>query len=190
MQSAAERRQTAAAEQALDGTRLAIAATLRSLAQQPQLDVRYSEKASDGVTVCLSSPVKGKADKAALRGEADANASLLRYHNRELHARLRPSQAEAARLFDLLEQRRCEGLVARNMAGVADNLSAYQVARLTRADLMKSHLASLIPLSEGLSMVLRDQFTGAVRLRANRWHADVGSVAARTLHQPARPAGR
>ena len=163
MQSAAERRQTAAAEQALDGTRLAIAATLRSLAQQPQLNVRYSGKASDGVTVCLSSPVKGKADKAALRGEADANASLLRYHNRELHARLRPSQAETARLFDLLEQRRCEGLMARNMAGVADNLSAYQVVRLTRADLMNAHLASLIPLSEGLSMVLRDQFTGAVR---------------------------
>ena len=40
--------------------------------------------------------------------------------------------------------------------GVVNHLAACQRERLRKADLINAHLASLIPLAEGLRMVLRD----------------------------------
>ena len=77
-----------------------------------------------------------------------------------MHARLRPDDPDAARLFDLLEHARCEGGAARAYPGLVDNLTAHHLERLARADLLGAHLASLIPLAEGLRMVLRDSFVG------------------------------
>ena len=56
---------------------------------------------------------------------------------------------------------RCEALGARRFRGVAANLVACHRARLAKSDLLNAHLASLVPVGEGLRMVLRDSLIGA-----------------------------
>ena len=74
-----------------------------------------------------------------------------------LHRDLAPSPDPSQRtLFDLCEEVRCEALGALHFPGVVANLVASQHERLEKSDLLNAHLASLIPLAEGLRMVLRD----------------------------------
>ena len=70
--------------------------------------------------------------------------------------RLPPSDRSERGLFDLCEEVRCEALGALRFPGVVNHLAACQRERLRKADLVNAHLASLIPLAEGLRMVLRD----------------------------------
>lgn len=161
MQTDAEKRADATSESLLNNAQTAIAASLRTLAENPNLEVRFSRTPKGFAGVSLSPLEMGKTSIAALRGEADAKASYLRHHDSQLHTQMRPQDNDEARLFDLIEQSRCEGLVGQRMPGVSANLTAHHLARLAKADLLNAHLASLIPLSEGLRMVLRDKFTGA-----------------------------
>jgi cobaltochelatase CobT len=72
------------------------------------------------------------------------------------HEKIATSDRSERGLFDLCEEVRCEALGALRFPGVVNHLAACQRERLRKADLINAHLASLIPLAEGLRMVLRD----------------------------------
>ena len=141
----AERRADVAAQSRAGDLHRQMIASARSLSGDPGLDLALPE-------------THGAARLGALRGEADAAAAWHRYHDADLHQRLRPDDPDAARLFELLERARCEGRAARAYPGLVANLTARHLDRLARADLLAAHLAALIPLAEGLRMVLRDRF--------------------------------
>jgi cobaltochelatase CobT len=67
-------------------------------------------------------------DRGFVRGSADAAALRLRYHNERTHKTRTPSKGknldDAREAFDALEQARCEALGARDLKGVALNLTA------------------------------------------------------------------
>ncbi|MCC2099421.1 MAG: hypothetical protein KDJ29_21195, partial [Hyphomicrobiales bacterium] len=139
-------------------------ASARSLSGDPQME--FSEEFGETLSARLrlhGSSTNSSAielEISAARGEADADAAFLRYHDPQLHATLRPAETDEARLFDLMEHARCEGRAARAYPGLIANLTALHHARLARADLLNAHLASLLPLAEALRMVLRDSFAG------------------------------
>jgi cobaltochelatase CobT len=60
----------------------------------------------------------------------------------------------------MCEEVRCEALGALRFPGVYQNLVASHRRRLRQSDLLNAHLASLIPLVEGLRMVVRDSLLG------------------------------
>lgn len=122
-----------------------VAAAARSISGNPALEVRFRPH-SPGEFPSLES----------LRGEIDSYALIQRFHSRDLHARLAPAEPAARRLFDLCEHIRCEAVGARLYPGVSGNLVAHQIHRLRASDLLNAHLASLVPLSEALRMILRD----------------------------------
>lgn len=62
------------------------------------------------------------AKRGVLRGDADALAIRERFSDRVLHRRLRPVEAIAGMLFEVLEQIRCESLVPTSLRGVRQNL--------------------------------------------------------------------
>ena len=64
------------------------------------------------------------ADISRMRGNADAVALRLHYHDEKLHKRISPSGDEAKRLFNVLEQVRVEALGEIDYPGVRKNLSA------------------------------------------------------------------
>lgn len=135
-----------------------LAASARSVARNAELEVRYGKGRSSSGRIVLEAFDPDNVNLAAARGACDAKASLLRFHDPRIHARFAPKDRVEGRLFDLLESLRCQGLACREFAGMARNLAARQYQRLGRAQLLNAHLASLLPLSEGLEMVLRDSF--------------------------------
>lgn len=154
-----ERRAAAADEREVLARQKALAASIRSIAERADIDVVFGGNATAG-DVSLPEPDRTGADADALRGNADSQATFLRFHDSALHAFHRPEGRKAARLFDQIERSRCIGLGAQRFAGIEENLIAYQESDLRRLDLLNAHLASLIPLREALRMVCRDLFCG------------------------------
>lgn len=163
MQSEVDRQAAARADQEQSQIHGAIAASVRSVSADTSVDVLFSrdvENGGEGLVV-LPALADRKEDVDAIRGAGDAAASFLRHHRKDVHKWHRPEDEDSAQIFDLLERARCEGLIARSMPGVAANLVAWHLKSLRLRDLMNAHLASLIPLADGLQMVLRDTFTNA-----------------------------
>jgi len=79
-----------------------------------------------GNSIILPEPAEkpNVADINHMRGNADAVALRLHYHDEKLHKRISPSGDEAKRLFNVLEQVRVEALGEIDYPGVRKNLSA------------------------------------------------------------------
>ncbi|MEM8916784.1 MAG: hypothetical protein AAGC83_13165, partial [Pseudomonadota bacterium] len=140
-----------------------LAATARALSGDADLTVTFvadESRAGSGFTLRRLPRALDDKALAAARGEADSKALLLRYHDRQTHRQQAPADTDQVRLYDMCEQVRCEAVGALAYAGVEQNLIARQIDRLKRLDLLNAHLASLIPLEEGLQMVLRDALIG------------------------------
>lgn len=154
LKTEAEKRSDAAEYRARLQTEHRLAAAARSLSGNPELQVVFGGGSGSASGADLGG-------LSAWRGEIDSYALIRRFHSPELHPQLAPAAPPAARLFDLCEQIRCEALGARRFPGVRENLVAHHLERLRRSDLLNAHLASLIPLAEGLRMVLRDALLGS-----------------------------
>lgn len=124
-------------EQQLALLKQATAATVRALGGLPQALVDYSAReapaafaAGEAERVRLAMPApallaaSAAADKTAFRGMADQIACTLRYHDRALHAALRPQAQPASGVFDALEKARTDVLGAAAWPGVQKNLQA------------------------------------------------------------------
>ena len=157
MKTVAELRHEAAERKAVLSVEHQLAAAARALAGDPDLQIAFGQSA-DGAAVfeTLTSVSGDPAALSALRGDIDSHALVRRHHDAAVHAQFAPPDRAIRALFDMCEEVRCEALGARQFPGVAENLVASHVRRLERADLLNAHLASLVPLGEGLRMVLRD----------------------------------
>jgi cobaltochelatase CobT len=91
-----------------------------------------------------------------IRGAADAAALKLRYHNAKLYARQIPDDSVARLAFAALEDARYEGLGARQMAGVAQNLAA----RITQDYGHRRYSLDDAPLADALRLLAHEAFTG------------------------------
>src|SRR6201985_3634297 len=90
----------------------ALAHAARSLAETPDLEVVFSGEGPSlvGNRATLPHPPRdlGGKDAARLRGLADQIALRIAHHDQAAHARLRPMDAQAAAVFEALEQARIE----------------------------------------------------------------------------------
>lgn len=141
----AERRAEGGARRSRLEAERRLAAAARSISGDPGLEVRFHQ-----------SPPGESDSLSSLRGEIDSYALIRRFHSPEVQEQFAPADPAERRLFDLCEHVRCEAVGARIYPGVSENLVAHHLDRLEASDLMNAHLASLVPLSEGLRMVLRD----------------------------------
>jgi cobaltochelatase CobT len=145
LKTPAEKRSEAALRQAHLLNERLLAAAARSVSGDPGLQIAFNPEFTSG--------------GAARRGEIDGYALKQRFHSPAVHRQMAPAEPAARRLFELCEQLRCEALGAARFPGVRDNLIALHLQRLEASNLLNAHLASLIPLAEGLRMTLRDALT-------------------------------
>jgi cobaltochelatase CobT len=142
----------------------AVASAVRSLAGEPGLEVNFSAEPAvlKGMKARLPLPSRNlpPSEVAVVRGQGDAFALRLAYHDTALHARFRPRTADAAAVFEAAEQARVEAIGARNMAGVAANLSAQLEARLRASGISKMRARSEVPLAEVIGLLVRERITG------------------------------
>lgn len=113
----------------LDKFKEATAATLRALARKKHHDVSFTAKPTGGSyryaedeSTSLPLPDDGNDSANLVRGEADARALRLHYHDAEFHLENAPMDLTAQAALDALEQARCEAIGANQMKGVAQNL--------------------------------------------------------------------
>lgn len=160
----AKPRPMAASETPQDLFKRALAHAVRALAEQPELEVVFSNdgpKVTDGVASLphpprdLSSP-----EAAALRGQADRLALRLAHHEAGAHSRARPSTTEAGEAFDALEQARIEAIGARAMGGVRANLTAALAVQLEKSGVTRVTEAERAPLPQMLALLARERLTG------------------------------
>lgn len=95
-----------------------------------------------------------------LRGCADIQAVCRAHHDSELHQKLRPHDQQAAALFDVLEQARCEARGIRQMDGVAANMAAVLAEKCVRNGFDKVEKADELSLLPALHMVARRELSG------------------------------
>ncbi|HVZ99789.1 MAG TPA: cobaltochelatase subunit CobT, partial [Caulobacterales bacterium] len=95
-----------------------------------------------------------------LRGQADALALRLAYHDEGAHQRLRPQGPDARALFDAAEDMRVQALGANAMKGVANNLTAALADACERKGYARVSDRAAAPLADALALIVRERLTG------------------------------
>ncbi|MCG8595418.1 MAG: cobaltochelatase subunit CobT [Kiloniellales bacterium] len=155
-------------------------ATLRAVSEEAEITVSFAPSGQGliGKEARLTAPGRDLPieDKSLARGEADAIALRLRYHDEGRHAKGRPGAQIAREIYDAVEQARCEALGMRRMAGVGVNLDAATETEYRKRGLARASTQDEAPLSEVMHMLAREAMTGvapppAARQMIDCWRA-------------------
>lgn len=102
--------------------------TSRALAGDADLRINFSAERADGDSkaMYLPAPIEIPAEEqiAVVRGNCDAVAVRMRYHDPDLHLSLAPAGPLSLAVYNELEDLRIETCASRAMSGVAANLAA------------------------------------------------------------------
>ena len=139
------------------------AAAMRAIAGRDDVTLAYGSEArliDNQARLPMPSRDFTDREKASLRGEADAMALRLRYHDEEIHATRAPRSENARNVFESLERVRVEALGSRMMAGVAENLRTALEDRCDAFGYTRINVREDAPLSEALGLMVREALTG------------------------------
>ncbi|MET0293827.1 MAG: cobaltochelatase subunit CobT, partial [Phenylobacterium sp.] len=99
-------------------------------------------------------------DAARIRGLADQMALRLAHHDTAQHARARPSSAEAAPIYDAIEQARIEAIGANALGGVRENLKSLLEQTWAKRAFNPIEVETNPPMPEVLQLLVRERLTG------------------------------
>lgn len=143
----------------------ALTMTARTMGEEPELTVTFGTEPPGVRTGRMRLPLPSrtlpKDEVALVRGHADAYSLWLANHNEALHAKHMPTGPNAKRIFEAAEEARVEAIGARQMKGVADNLTAVTEKRCRDKGFGTLSDASQAPLAEVLRLMIREKMTGA-----------------------------
>ncbi len=168
----------------------ALANAVRSLAQNPDLEIVYSGEASgvQGDRAVLPHPPRDLTpdDAARIRGMADQMALRMSQHDPSIHARTRPGSAEGQPVFDALEQARIEAVGANALGGVKANLKAMHDAAWARRPFNPVEAQANPPMADIVSLLVRERLTGVeppanARPLVDMYRAEIEARGAETL---------
>jgi cobaltochelatase CobT len=172
----------------------AVASALRAMAGKEEIEVQFAADrpslidAGETVRARLPEPPRKPTAKdiSILRGHADSYALKLACHDGKLHRKLMPEGLDARKVFEAIEQARCEAIGANRMMGVATNLDAMLEDRYQRSNLAEVNDIANAPMEDALAMLVRERLTGlkppaAARRLTDLWRADLEAKTGRTL---------
>jgi cobaltochelatase CobT len=150
-------------ESPTDTFKRALAHAARSLAEQPDLEVVFSGDGPSlvGHRATLPHPPRdlNEREAARIRGLADQMALRLAHHDAATHGRLRPHDAQAAGVFEAIEQARIEAIGANALSGVRKNLTTALEASLERKGFARTPVEAA-PMADVIGMIVRERLTG------------------------------
>lgn len=147
----------------------AIASTTRAIASDKHVKVAFQKINTTNETVdyekkAVTLPALSEgllpSQLQRLRGEADAAALALRYHDEALHHTNRPKGSMTGSLYDIAEDMRVEALGARNFKGVADNLTVRLEYHCKQQGLDTVIDEKDVPVAEIVGLLIRKALTG------------------------------
>ncbi|WP_120495395.1 cobaltochelatase subunit CobT [Kiloniella sp. EL199] len=152
------------AETPLEQFKRATSSTVKAMAKKSELSVVFSAngRGLNGDELRLPMPAKDlpEEDVQRIRGRADSASLRLRYHNTKTHQKLKPTDSQAAAIFDSVEQARCEALGMSRMEGVAQNLEALHEDTLDQLGYGNAVTSDDVPLNEAMAVLAREALTG------------------------------
>ncbi|MCP4329193.1 MAG: cobaltochelatase subunit CobT [Alphaproteobacteria bacterium] len=179
-------------ENPVEAFRRTTAATMRAIAHRDDINVTFTAEAVGGHGAEIHLPLPPRdlphEEVACVRGEADATALHMRFHDAKVHSRVAPRGQMGRRIHDSIERARCEALGARRMAGVSENLSAALQRRLCAEgyDAVAEQQDSQLP--EVLGLLAREAMTGSspppqVRKVVDMWRPIVEARAGKDMEK-------
>ena len=139
------------------------AAAMRAISERDDLTLVYGSEArlvDNQARLPVPSREFTEREMSALRGEADAMALRIRFHDEEVHAERAPRGDNAREVFESLERVRVEALGARMMAGVAGNLRVALEDRCDAFGYTRVNVREDAPLAEAIGLMVREKLTG------------------------------
>ncbi|MGH6828727.1 MAG: cobaltochelatase subunit CobT, partial [Rhizomicrobium sp.] len=142
----------------------AVAAAVRALAGEPEMEVNFSSEPPNlkGLQARLPAPTRSLPphEVAFVRGTGDAYALRQAYHDETIDARYRPSGADSNAIFEAAETARVEAIGALAMEGVGQNLAARLEQRLVAKGLGRAKSREDASLAEVVALLIREKLTG------------------------------
>lgn len=142
-----------------DDFKRALKAAARAIAEDPTLEIEPPPDPDNksGIPAGFFEKPLNRAEAICKRGEADSKALYKRYHDTGLHSEYAVAPGPAREVHDALEQVRVETLGARQMKGVARNLSANNYKRIKDERAIEFGASDKLPLSTALSLLARER---------------------------------
>lgn len=140
------------------------ASTLRSMGHAKDLEVNYGQSApgltSDAAHMPAPQANMSPEAMARFRGMSDALALRLRHHDADTHRENMPSGADARRVYEAVEQVRCESIGTQRLSGAGDNLHALleERCRAKGYNGVKERDDALLP--EVVGLMVRESLSG------------------------------
>ncbi|MEL6507310.1 MAG: cobaltochelatase subunit CobT [Pseudomonadota bacterium] len=151
-------------EQIREAFKRALLQTTKAIAASEEAEVSFGgdHPHVSGKTARIPLPerVLTRETAAITRGEADAAALRMAYHNPQAHARLMPKNAAGRIVFTALENARVEALGARALTGVGDNLAAALEKTFSQKDYDNRSDNDVTPLADVAALKVREALTG------------------------------
>ncbi len=174
------------------------ASSLRAVGHARELNVDFGQ-GSVGLTADAAHlpqpPAQMPAEAAArFRGMSDALALRLRHHDADTHKKRMPEGAEARRIYETVEQVRCEALGARRLAGAAENLQALLEERCRAKGYNGIKEKDDAFMAEAVGLIVREHMTGrelpaSAKEFVNLWRKDIEGKLGGELDDLAKVAG-
>jgi len=137
---------------------------VRAMSGDKSLEVTFAQDRPSLVDNQARLPDLGKKltkqQLSVVRGTGDSMALRRSCHDISIHTRLSPEGPNAKAVFDAVEQARCEAIGAREMEGVASNLSFMLEDKYEKANYKLAVSREEAPLEEAVAMVVREKLTG------------------------------
>ncbi len=140
------------------------ASTLRAMGHAKDLEVQYGQSTPGltSETAHLPTPQANMSPEAMsrFRGMSDALSLRLRHHDAETHQANMPDGADARRIYEAVEQVRCEALGTQRLSGAGDNLQALLEERCRAKGYagVKERDDALLP--EVVGLLVREHLSG------------------------------
>lgn len=153
----------ASEENPVEEFRRITAATMRAIAENDEIQLTFgSEARLVGNNARLPAPPRDmtEGDVAHLRGEADAMALKMKFHDEAIHRSRAPSGADARAVFEVLEQVRVEALGSQEYKGVAGNLRAAFQERCQQAGYARVGDREEVSIADVVGLLSREQLLG------------------------------
>ncbi|MDX1580711.1 MAG: cobaltochelatase subunit CobT, partial [Alphaproteobacteria bacterium] len=140
----------------------AILSTTRAIAEDGELEVSFGPQA-DIASGRLPTPSRymDAEEAARIRGVADQMALRARHHDSDVHSRHMPKGSNAKAIYEAAEQARIEAIGARQMEGVARNLSAALEEESRTKGYDRYQAPEDVPLGDVVGFMVRERLTGA-----------------------------
>ncbi|MGC6512075.1 MAG: cobaltochelatase subunit CobT [Parvibaculales bacterium] len=151
-------------EEPIEKFKRALGQTMRSLAENNELDVSFGTDRPSlaGNRARLPLPPRDLPDheRTVVRGFADSLALNKAHHDSRLAATHRPRDTAGREVYDALEKARYESLGAQQMPGLGANLASMHEDRCSKDGLGDKTNRDTAPLSEALGFLVRERLCG------------------------------